>query len=66
MTKSICLLLVLSLNSFIFASAGISRALEIDAQNPKSFSDLGVLIGIIWFSIVGMIVLVSYIKNKFK
>ena len=66
MKKIISIFSILFINTLLFASAGISGALELQAQEPKYFDSLGFIVGLIFVLFIGVMISIDYIKNKFK
>lgn len=66
MKKIIGIYIILSVESFLLAGAGMEAYLVDLNENPKSFDDLGVLIGVAFSLFIGLLILIDYVKNKFK
>ena len=66
MKKIINILIALSINSLLFAGAGMEAYLVKKHEHPTSYDDIGMLMGYAFALFIGVIVIIEYIKDKFK
>lgn len=66
MKKIITIFIIISVKALLFAGPAAGMYTERLSENPKSFDDLGILIGVVFGLFIGVMMLIDYIKNKFK